>query len=600
MVSRNYRIWSHSILSCLLVFVVVILLNAALARTVVRADLTEEGLYTLSDGTKAILEGLRDPVTFEVYWGNAPQGVAPGKRYAEGLLDEIESIADGKITVRWIDTESTEGKSEASDANVTPYTYARNEGNKRVQSEGYMTLRIESGDSGPTDIDHLGYRHRGLEFEIARDLDKRSSIGTSGIAFVNPDSPALSGRRFNQLQEQLQAIGGPGFKVLPSLEEPVPDDVKVMLLAAPWNLSEVSAFNVDQFVTRGGRLILLLDNVNVENTIIPQGEREPRSSGLEQWLIHLGVTAEYGVAGDFGEENRGLYPFAGQGRMGPYPYFPLVLQEQTDTSNIVMASLPGFPMCWPTALKSDEVKHDESGRTVTVLAHTTGFGHRRPEIGSVGTTLDFPLPDPADLEVLDLVLLIDGPFTSMWKGKERPLTEEERREKEADAKAKAEQEKEDEKVEAVGGLDEGDDSDDSDEGDDDGEDDAGDGDAGDADEAPADAGPEERRFDDGDVRIVILGDAELAADYMWSQRGPLGPQPPLNGRGGFSLVLGLVDWLRGSEDLISLRNRDANPRRIEELEQADEEAIKWGNVTAMPFLILCIGLVVFAVRRSQS
>ena len=83
------------------------------------------------------------------------------------------------------------------------------------------------------------------------------------------------------------------------------------------------------------------------------------------------------------------------------------------------------------------------------------------------------------------------------------------------------------------------------------------------------------------------------------QRDMLGRRFAPHGAGGMAFAVNMVDWLRGSEDLISLRSRDTNPRLLEQIEDSDRKWIKLVNVLTMPILLLCIGLVVFAVRRSS-
>ena len=86
----NFRIRSLSWLSCLLLFCVLVMLNVVFARSNVRLDLTEEKLYTLSDGSKKILRRLEDPVTLKVFWHNVPLQFEGAKRYLAALLEEMK------------------------------------------------------------------------------------------------------------------------------------------------------------------------------------------------------------------------------------------------------------------------------------------------------------------------------------------------------------------------------------------------------------------------------------------------------------------------------------------------------------------------------
>ena len=68
-----------------------------------RADLTDNGLYTLSDGTKNILKKLNEPITLRFYFSSDVAANFPTVRaYAErirDLLAEYKSLAGGNLIV---------------------------------------------------------------------------------------------------------------------------------------------------------------------------------------------------------------------------------------------------------------------------------------------------------------------------------------------------------------------------------------------------------------------------------------------------------------------------------------------------------------------
>ncbi|MDJ0973389.1 MAG: Gldg family protein [Planctomycetota bacterium] len=637
MANKNYLTWSHSILSCVLLFLVVLLLNVVVAGAGVRVDLTQEGLYTLDKGSRNILERLRDPVAITVYWGNVPAQAAVAERFIEGLLEEMQEVAGDKLSVTWIDTDEEEGQQEAEKNNIQLYSFRRTEGNKRVETTGYMTMVIESGADGPTTIDQLARFYTQLEAILVADIDKRSRLSPRTIGYINPDSPLflssdVTGRgrrpgRFNYLKDEWlrRRAFGKELQDVQSLEEPVPADIDVLLVVAPWQLPEVAAFHLEQFALRGGRIFLLLDSVNVENAYLPNQEREPRSSGLEEWLAHVGVTVEYGLVGDFNRANQSFYGFNRE-EQGRYPYWPQLTQEYMDTTNVVMNSIPAMITAWPAAITIDDTRMEEGERTVKVLAQTSPLGHRRAEIGAVGEKLSHPLPSTKEFEQIPLIVMIDGPLESMWKGKDKPLTPAQLAEAAAKKAAEANAEplkdeaieddaplKDDEVVDdkpleddevvdeppledtpekdkeleepAPPKEDEKPAGGDGGEGDDGEEPPAGDDEDGASEDEKKEEGPP--RLDTGKVKILIASDAEYCADYFQGQDA------------GFAFVVGMADWLSGGEDLINLRARNTNPRQIEAVEASTQKTIQVVNLGAIPFLLLCVGIVVFAVRRSQ-
>ena len=90
----------------LLLFVGVNMLSGNLLRGL-RFDLTDNQLFTLSEGTRSVLGGLQEPVTLYFYFSQAssrdiPQIRSYAKRVDE-LLQEFESHGAGKLTVTRVD-----------------------------------------------------------------------------------------------------------------------------------------------------------------------------------------------------------------------------------------------------------------------------------------------------------------------------------------------------------------------------------------------------------------------------------------------------------------------------------------------------------------
>ena len=614
MADRNYLIWTHSLASCLLLGVVLVLVNVLFAGTTKRLDLTEEKLFTLSDGSHKILAKMRDPVEIQVFWGGVPPMYEPARRMIEGLLDEIGEVGGDLISVRWVDTEDEDGKEEAERLGVPEFTFGSREGNKQVRSRGYMTLRLESGDAEPKLVEAVALHADNLEYVIMSDLDQRTRVRPPRIAFLDADTPELKfkyfrreGGRFGMLSSMMmEAFGSKSLQMLEGLENGVPADVDVLMLLAPDKLPEEQVYALEQFALRGGRLVILLDPVNVHNAVIIKQQSEPRVSGLEAWMSHMGITTEYGLVGDFGDESHCPLYFMSPQAQGPYVYWPLVLEDQMAQDLVGFQGLKAVPMCWPCGFVVDQVKQDDAGRTVRTVMRTSKYGHRRPEIGLVAETLTYPRPEESDLDEVPLALLVEGPLESMWKGKPIPGTEPEAATRPPDGGGEEEggtppaaPAGETPPADPAGPADgEGGDGEDGD-----GEDGAGEepkeGDGGDNDAGSDDASDGPPRLDKGNVRILVFGDAEMVSNYMGPQRSRGMQIAPPNGMGGFALVQNVAAWLTGGEELIELRARTTNPRKLKELETEEQRWLKLLNLLSVPLLLLAVGIVVFAVRHAQ-
>jgi ABC-type uncharacterized transport system involved in gliding motility auxiliary subunit len=86
------------------------------------------------------------------------------------------------------------------------------------------------------------------------------------------------------------------------------------------------------------------------------------------------------------------------------------------------------------------------------------------------------------------------------------------------------------------------------------------------------------------TRIVVAGDSDFCADGF------------ANFGGNLDLAMNAVSWLAEEEDLIAIRPRETEDRRVS-LTQGQAAAIRGGLLLALPISILGLGLVVWWRRR---
>lgn len=590
MQARSFQVRSLSWLSSILLLVVLVLVNVVFARSTTRVDLTEEGLYTLSDGSRSILGRLEDPASIKVFWADVPARFDHTKRYVAALLGEMEDASNGLVQSTWVDLSDDSGKDEASELGVQHFLFSAAHGKEVRQSKGYMSLVIEMGEEKPLILNALFQIENQLEYQIVQTVYQRSRVTRRVIGFVSnrPFNPFGGGRQpspFSRFEGMLQQAFGSGARTYLDLASPVPEDVDVLIVARPRNLTAEQVYRFEQFLLRGGRGILLEDPADIENVFGRAAQQaEPHTSGFEDWLAHLGLTIERGAVADFrfpSDLVRGGRELVG------YPYWPRVQREFMELENPVMRNTPPMSLYWPGALSVDRAKQEGAGRTATVLATSSNGGYRRGDLtglGSAEETYEGKL-----LEEVPLIVLFEGPMTSFWLGKPIPGTEAPEAddtpvmpgigpigppgvEPGAEEPAKDEPKKDEPKKGEATGSPDGDGDEEAD--------------------AEEDEGP--ARLERGEIRLLVLADADFLEDRLmdaWVTRAR-------NGSVAADFVLSAADWLSGSDELLALRARATNPRNLDEIEESDQEVIKHVNLWAVPLLIILAGLTMFFVRRS--
>ncbi|HIE00376.1 MAG TPA: hypothetical protein EYP59_08820 [Thiotrichaceae bacterium] len=230
-----------------------------------RLDLTENQLYTLSEGSKNILKALEEPITLRFFLSQKIATRLPGissytVRVRE-LLEEYQRTAGDKLKLRLIDPEPF---SEEED-----------------QAEGYGLQGIPVDDSNTTfyfglagtnstdDEEVIPFfspnRTEFLEYDLTKliyqlDKPKQKVVGIMSTLPVqgntaspfqqNAAKPWMIVDHIRQLFE---------VRTVETNVEKIPDNIDMLMLIHPKDFSEATLYALDQFVLSGGRMIVFAD-----------------------------------------------------------------------------------------------------------------------------------------------------------------------------------------------------------------------------------------------------------------------------------------------------------------------------------------------------
>lgn len=268
-----------------------------------RLDLTEGRLYTLSDGTRRVLAELREPITLRFFYSRRLGAEIPAYgAYADrvrALLREYAAASGGKIRLEIFDPEpfsEVEDRALALGLQGVPL----DQGGEQV----FFGLAGVNGADEERVIPFFpAERERFLEADLTRLVFELSNparpvLGLmSGLPLMG-DPRAMMLRRPDLAQPPVairQLRDSFELRELPIDAQAIPEEVRVLLLVHPQGLSEATQYAVDQFVLRGGRLLLLLDPLSEF-----QAARAPRPGGetgssLARLLEAWGVEAPEGM-----------------------------------------------------------------------------------------------------------------------------------------------------------------------------------------------------------------------------------------------------------------------------------------------------------------
>lgn len=284
------RLIGMSIALCAVLFVS---LNIFAARALDgwRGDVTEAGVWTLSDGTRELLTGLEEPLHLRLFLSEGLTEAAPQlAAYADRVRGTLETYADlsgGQITLQVIDPEPF---SDAEDR-------AMGFGIERIALPGasepmFFGLAATNSTDGRATIPVFSPdREAWLEYDLTRLVAELGQPVKPKIALI--DGLGLAGNPMTgQPAQQSLALLRELYEVdvLPADVNAFPEGTEVVAVVHPQGLSDATLYALDQWVMGGGALMAFVDP-HAETQRGPQGMPAPEaSSDLATLFDAWGVT----------------------------------------------------------------------------------------------------------------------------------------------------------------------------------------------------------------------------------------------------------------------------------------------------------------------
>ena len=230
-----------------------------------RLDLTQNRLYTLSPGTQEVLGELKEPVNLYFYFSrdtaakHAPLIMPYASRVRE-FLEEIAARSGGKILLRVIDPQPfTEDEDHAAEAGLRSIPVGA--GSESI----YFGLAGTNSTDGRAALPSFQPdREEFLEYDVAKLIHELAAPKKPLIGLLS--SLPMQGQ-FNPMTGQM----GDQWPILSQIEQlftvrtlttdvdHIDKDVDVLMVVHPKQLPPKTLYAIDQFVMRGGRMLLFVD-----------------------------------------------------------------------------------------------------------------------------------------------------------------------------------------------------------------------------------------------------------------------------------------------------------------------------------------------------
>lgn len=424
---RKGRSALNALATTFAVIVSLLLANVVGTRLFARADLTEDHIYKLSAVSRETVQNLPDKIHVKAFIsGDLQPPLNAYGRYIADLLDEYQAASNGKLEWERIDP-SAVGKNadekEASRTELDKYKIQKialqrvSDTKMDISSDNYLGLGFSYADQVQS-IPSIT-QTEGLEFQITGLIRRMAALKKPKMAFAASEGELNQQQGLKILSQVLQDYDVSSAK----LDQPVPDDVDLLVVAGPRQpFSDKAKYHLDQFLMRGKPVALFVDGMVVEaprGMMIPGMEQprigHPNSTGLDDLLGKYGIKINSDMVLD-PQNAVGLVPVNGQMRPANYPTFVAVTEDGLPSDFGLTQSIKALVLPFSSSIELvGDLKDGKTGIKATAVARTSANSWRNNGFFMFNPTE--PLSPPktdADKGPFVLGYALEGTFKSAY------------------------------------------------------------------------------------------------------------------------------------------------------------------------------------------
>ena len=514
--------------------VLLLMVNFLAGRLPVRGDLTAGQLYTLSPGSRSLIEKIEEPVTLRFYASRGVAGLPVSyKNYAdrvEEMLRAYVRASSGRLSLEVVSPSADTPEEERAHASgLQP---------QLIQGTGesfYLGLVVTQADQQKSIPVFNPEREELLEYDVSSLIHSVQQLNKPKLGVFT--RLPLAGEPFNMMQRQRRPAQSqlileewkrsyevvtidPVFTTLPA-------DLAALAVLHPAGIKPAQEFAIDQFLLFGKPVLAAVDpsssyfkQMGGQQAMFGGGGSPDVSSDLPPLFKAYGIT--YDAQQVTGDDALATTVNAGNGQLARMPVWLSLTNKNLNPATPVTAQLKSLLLIEPGSVSVDA----RNGREVLPLIESTASAGSVP-----GFTLQFAQPDDVTRSLTagtvkkTLAVLVRGTFTSAFPDG-APKSD-------ADAPKPGD---------------------------------------------PAAAKPASTVLKSGTGTLVVIADTDWLLDDFSVRRQSLFGQEmvqPLNDNLFFGA--NLMDFLAGSPDLISLRGKQAASRPFEVVTRMQADAQKQFN-----------------------
>lgn len=360
-----------------------------------RIDLTSDKRYSISPRTKELMRAVDAPLDVTVYLtGDLNPGFLHLKKAAVEMLNELNIYSRKSVNIRYqnpSDAASNEKREEnylrlEQRGMTATSVYEKDKEGKSIQKIIYPWLEITyKGRTLPVSLlknmrglsgeENLNISIENLEFQLTDAIRQLTTTRVSKIAFLEGHGELTETETFDisrALSRYFQIDRG-----VIGTDAGILNDYKAVIIAKPMSaFPEKDKFVIDQYVMNGGRVLWLVDGVQVSArhfASMGQSPAIPLDLNLSDLLFRYGVRVNpvllQDVQSTFIPMNVAPKGQPTHFELMPWVFSPLLL---TSNNHVVTRNIPPVKAPFPSAI---ELVGDEKGISRELLIATSNNTH---------------------------------------------------------------------------------------------------------------------------------------------------------------------------------------------------------------------------------
>ncbi len=549
----------QGIIQLILAVAALIFINVIAGFVFTRFDLTSEKRFSLAPSSKELLRKLDDVIYVKIYLdGDLPPGFKRLKNATKEVLDEFRVYAGSNVEYQFIDPSAIADKTE------------RNKLYQQLAQKGLQPTNLEERQKGGTSQKIifpgaiLNYRAEEIPLQLLK-----SRMGTGSEEMLNNSIEGLEydfikGIKSitNNIKTRIGFLQGQGelntkqiTDAARSLQESYQVDTvsisgqldalkkfKTLIIAKPDSaFSEKDKFVIDQFIMKGGRVLWLIDNMQIDLDSLSATSTNvaiAKELNLDDQLFRYGVRINYDLVMDM--QAAPIPVVTGQvgnqpkTELFPWYFSPLI---NPSSANPIVHNLNAIKFDFAGTV--DTIETDSVKKTILLSTSSYSKIMLAPVRVSLNILKDDPDPKLFNMPHLPLAVLLEGNFKSNFKNRI---------------------------PEAIA--------------------------------TSSDIGFMQSSVS---TKMIVVGDGDVAASYV-SKKGTIYPlgydRFTQQTYGNRNFILNCIDYLCDDSGLMTLRAKEFKLRLLDK-SKTENSSLKWMNTFLPVLLIMLYGFFHVMIRRRK-